>query len=76
MKTKQKLTEREIEEDIFFLDSANMAWVDNLEGANEAQILIGMIMEKFKFGYSGNNGWFKDRSELEAQISDFIANAR
>ena len=65
----------EMEEDILFLASAQNAWNKvgrNADSASDAVMLVGMIMEDFKFGYGGCNGWFENWSELERSIDEWL----
>jgi len=66
-----KLTNREQDEDILFLDTAQQ-----YEGSNDAMIVIQMVMNHFKFGYAGYNGYFKDRQELFNSLERFLKTPR
>ncbi len=65
-----KLSEREIEEDIRFAETVEDAAHDT--GCSKIEDLVGIIHSHFKFGYGGFNGWFKNWTELESEVKDFI----
>ncbi len=65
------LSEREKREDILFLDT-----VQKYKGQGDVMQLMQIIMDKFKFGYGGYNGYFQDVSELFDEIQQWIDQER
>lgn len=66
-----KLTDREQDEDTLFLDT-----VQQYDGSDDAMIVIQMVMNHFKFGYAGYNGYFKNRKELFDSLECFLKTPR
>lgn len=66
-----KLTDRERDDDILFLDT-----VQQYEGGHDAMRVVQTVMNHFKFGYAGYNGFFKDRQELFDEIERLLKEPR
>lgn len=64
----QALSEVEIEENVLNLDTVQQWEMSN----DDAEQLLSLIMNSFKFGYGGYNGYFKNREELMQSIREAI----
>ena len=66
-----ELSEREKEEDMLFLDT-----VQNHKGQDDMMQLVQIVMNHFRFGYSGYNGFFMDVSEMFDEIEFWLKHSR
>lgn len=64
------MSEKEIEKDIRNLDSVNDAY--SKEGFSAPAGVVGFIMENFRFGYGGYNGYFENWESLEDTLKGLL----
>ena len=66
-----KLSRYEREEDALYLDTVEQYW-----GGDDSMRVIQVVMNHFKFGHGGFNGYFKDRKELFEEIERLLKEPR
>lgn len=59
--------EREREENIVFLDT-----VQQYKGQDDIMQIIQIVMNHFKFGHGGYNGYFENASDLFEEIEVYL----
>ena len=66
-----KLSEREKQEDILFLDT-----VQQYNGQGDVMQLIQIVVSHFKFAYGGYNGYLENVSDLFDEIERYLQQPR
>lgn len=66
-----KLSRFEQEEDALYLDT-----VQQYKGEDDSMLIIQAVMNEFKFGYGGFNGYFRNRTELLQRLERMLKEPR